>query len=394
MHVVRQLLILLVLAGIGYGGYWGWQTYFTVEEARGGGGGAPFMRRGGGPASVVLAPVEARSITQNIEAVGSTRAKQSVAITADAAGTVTRLSFTSGQQVKAGQVLLRLDDTIERADVTEAEASLKQAQDTLDRSLSLKRTNAVALAAVDSQRADVIMAEAELKRATQRLKDRIITAPFAGVMGFTDIDVGDRLQAGDVVAVLDDLSAVSVEFSLPEIVFARVGAGIEIAAAAAAFEDRVFTGEIVAKDSRIDPVSRSFDVRATIQNEDRSLPAGMFMYITVMKGEVPTITVPEEAIFVEQGQVFVFAAIEGDKGLTADKRQVSIGQRHVGFIEIKDGLTVGEQVVVMGHQRVRPGRPIKIHDPNSTGPNATGRPKGPPQKNGQEAQKTGTGEGA
>ena len=350
MSIFRQLVVLALLAGLAWGGYGYWRT--TQES------GADAAQGGGGPrpATVELASAQTRVMQRTVEAVGTTRARRSVEIVPETEGRLVALDIAPGTPVTRGEVLARLDDAIQRADLTEAEAVLQEQSNTLDRLRQLRETNAVSLASVEEAVARVAEAQARVARARRRLDDRVITAPFDGLVGLTAYDVGARVTEGEVLARLDDLSEVEVEFGLPETVFAQVARGQTLIARAAAFPDRRFEGSISEVDSRIDPVSRSFVTRALIPNPDRALPAGMFLSLTLVLDEAERIVVPEEAIVFQAAQTYVFVAEDG----TASRRAVGTGQRRDGVIAVTSGLAAGEEVVVRGLQQVRDGAPLNV----------------------------------
>ena len=349
MSIFKQLIVLAVLGGLAYGGYGYWRdTYGADAEAE--------AAQGPRPATVEIAVAETRLMQRTVEAVGTTRARRSIEIVPETDGRLVALDIAPGSRVEQGEVLARLDDAIQRADLTEAEAVLKEQSDTLARLRQLRETNAVSLASVEEAVARLAEARARVERARRRLNDRVITAPFDGVVGLTGYDIGARVTEGEVLARLDDLSEVEVEFGLPETVFAQVARGQRVTAHAAAFPDRSFTGTIAEVDSRIDPVSRSFLTRALIPNPDSTLPAGMFLSLTLVLDEAERIVVPEEAIVFQAAQTYVFVARDG----TAERRTVETGQRRDGVIAVTSGLAAGDAVVVRGLQRVRDGAPLNI----------------------------------
>lgn len=355
MKSLKQIGVLVVIGAVALGGYYGWQAYGNAAE------GTDTDKKPKARAVAVETEAAAyRELDILIEAVGSTRAVRSVAITPLAAGRVIEIGFKVGKPVEAGQMLLRLDDDIQRADLTEAEARLRDAENNLKRSETLKKSNAVSAATVESLTAQLAIAKADRDRARRRLKDRVVTAPFDGVVGFTDLEVGARVEEGDVVTVLDDLSTVEVEFSLPEMLFGKVDTGKRVVADAAPFPNRTFEGNIVQIDSRIDPVSRAFKARAEVSNTDKALPSGMFVHLSVVLEAERALVVPEEALIVDGTRAYLFAVnTEGDKP-RAERRYVSSGRRAFGVVEILDGVSDGELVIVRGHQRVRDGSLVKM----------------------------------
>lgn len=350
MSILKQLMVLCVLCGLAYGGYEVYRTQFAPAPQAGDERGGPR------PVTVELARAEARMIRRSIEAVGTTRARRSVEIVPEVDGRLVELNITPGARVARGDVLARLDDTIERADLSQAEAVLTEQRQSLERIEQLRRTNSVSQAALEDVIARLAEAEAEVERAARRLEDRRLIAPFDGVVGLTNYDTGARVSEGQVLTRLDDLTEVEVEFSLPETVFAEVARGQQIIARSAAFPERDFTGTIEAVDSRIDPASRAFRTRALVPNPDGTLPAGMFLSLTLILSQESQVTVPEEAIIFQAAETYVFVA----KDDSAERRVVRTGQRQDGRIAILAGLSAGEAVIVRGLQRVRDGSPLKI----------------------------------
>ncbi|HBM11071.1 MAG TPA: efflux transporter periplasmic adaptor subunit, partial [Rhodospirillaceae bacterium] len=224
MSPAKQIMILIAIGAVAFAGYEGWQRYgqdLAQSDA------AP-TRPAARVISVVTAPVTLRAMETTIEAVGSTRAKRSVEIKPFADGRVVEVAFQAGQAVDAGQTLLRLDDEIERADLVEAQARLKDAQSALKRAETLRKSNTVAEATVDTLVANVAIAQAERDRATRRLQDRTVKAPFAGVVGYSSVELGAQIETGDTITILDDLSIVEVEFFLSEDMFGRITPGQKV----------------------------------------------------------------------------------------------------------------------------------------------------------------------
>ncbi|WP_162933047.1 efflux RND transporter periplasmic adaptor subunit [Roseovarius sp. EL26] len=354
MPVWKQILILCLLAAAGYGGY----SYFRHQSA------SPetaTTQRISRPILVETAKAEPQKLTQSVEAVGTTRALRSIAIVPLSSGRLVSLEITPGQTVAQGDILARLDDAIEQADRAEAHARLTEQQQILKRVEQLRLTNAVSQASLDEVTARLAEARAQLDRMEQQLEDRTIRAPFAGVVGLNEIDLGARVDEGETLTRLDDLSQVVVEFSLPETLFATISIGQSISARSAAFPGRTFFGTVSAIDTRIDPTSRAFRARATVPNPDGILPAGMFMSLTLILSEYDALVVPEEAIIFEAASTYVFI-IKDDM---AQRRAVTTGQRHNGIVAINEGLQQGDEVVIRGLKRVRDGSQITRAVPSS-----------------------------
>lgn len=351
MKIWKQFAVSLLLLAMVGGGYHVYESYRPQAGAEG-------NRRGGrgGDVPVIVAPANIQHIEQRVEAVGTTRASQSVDIVSTASGRVLELNFESGQRVAKGDVLLALDDDIERSNLDESEANLQEILASLERAQSLHRNNTVSQAQLDQLTAKSIVAQAARDRAARWLADRTVRAPFAGVTGLRRVDIGARIDDDTVVTTLDDLSEVEVEFQLPEIFYGNVRRGLEIAAASAAFPGRTFTAKIANVDSRIDETARAFRIRAVMPNPDLLLPAGMFMTISVVLDSHDAIMVPEAAVIFEGSETYVFV-VEDNKAV---RREVQLGQRRRDLAEVTNGLTRGDLVVQRGTQKLRNGSPVAI----------------------------------
>lgn len=357
MSFLRQILLLCVLAAVSGGGYFAYERYFTggdAAQAKEGGG----KKRGGrgGPQRIEVAEVVVKAIADRVEAVGTTRARQSVEIVPLASGRVTEITFEAGARVEAGSVMVRLDDDIERANLVEAEARLLEATATLARAQKLRKKKNVSAAAVTEATANRAIADAAVERARRKLADRTITAPFSGQAGLRRIDIGARLDPNTMITTLDDLSEAEIEFSVPELLFGRLRPGTKVSARGAAFPGRTFDGMVSIVDSRIDPVARAFKVRARLPNPEGVLPAGMFMYLEAVTGQREALIVPEVAVTVQGSGSFVFVIDDG----MASKRPVTLGQRRVGEVEVTEGLTPGEFIAISGLQKIRDGKPVQV----------------------------------
>ncbi len=354
VSIFKQLVGLVVIGGVAYGGHAAYRHYQTTQEAQ-----LPASAAADKPAGTpvelvraVVAPTETL-----VEAVGTTLARRSIEIKPLTSGRVERIHFETGQPVSAGEVLVSLDDDIERANLAEAEATLNEATLALERANTLRNTSTMSQAQAETVVSQHAIARAALDRARRRLADREVRAPFDGITGLARVDPGAIVDDDTVITTLDDRREIDVEFSLPETLYGRVTPGLEVSADAAAFPDRDFSGEILSIDTRVDPVGRAFKLRARIPNEDQVLPAGMFIHLTVVLDVRDALLVPEEAVVAEGESTYVWVA-DGEERVT--RRNVSLGQRTLGSVEVVSGLDEGERVVVRGVQRLRDGAPIRV----------------------------------
>jgi membrane fusion protein (multidrug efflux system) len=314
------------------------------------------VQQGAQAVLVELAAARHDVLRRRIEAVGTTLARQAVDIVPLTSGRVVSIDFEPGERVAKGAVLVQLDDEIEKAEVAEAAAALREAELAYERAVKLRTNNTVAQATVDDLKAARDGAQARLDGAARHLADRTVRAPFAGVVGLRRVDVGARVDDDTVLTTLDDLSEVEVDFAVPEIFYGAIAPGQSVSAQSVAFGERRFEGKVTTIDSRIDPVGRSFRVRAVLPNPDLTLPAGMFMHVELILAEREAVTIPEEAVVAEGSATFVFTTEDG----RAQRREVELGQRDLGRVEVLDGLEAGEQVVASGLQRLRDGAAVEI----------------------------------
>ncbi len=347
-QVISAAMVLLAAAG-GYAAYDQLNANRPQPVTRGEGRPAPAV-------AVETAEAESQNLSSTVEAVGSSLARQSIEMIALASGRVREIGFEPGHKVSAGDVLLQLDDEIERADLAQAEASLREATLALERAETLRKQNAVSQATLEEAQTRMSTADANLDRAKRRLADRTVRAPFEGIVGMRRVDVGARVSDTTVITTLDDLSEVEIEFAVSETLYARVALGQKVVAAAAAYPERRFEGTVTSIDSRIDPAGRAFRVRASLPNDDLALPAGMYMHVTLQLDSRVAVVVPESAIVPVGGKSYVYVVSDGK----AEQREVVVGERQPGSVEVAEGLEPGDVVVVSGTQRLRNGAPVNV----------------------------------
>lgn len=317
-----------------------------------GSGGPPGMGGfGGGPVGVVTASATNGSVGLEIEAIGSAVANESAEITSRTVNTVTAIRFQEGQVVKRGAILVEFDSAQARADLAAAEAALAESKSQYQRSQELVSTKVISQSQMDQLEATLKTNEAKVASARARLEDTIIRAPFNGRIGFRRISVGGLVNPGTVISTLDDSSVMKLDFTVPQSYMFGLQPGLQITAQIAGVPNKSFKGRITTLDSRVDPVTRSIIVRAEIPNADGTLKPGMFMTAKISTAPVPAVLIPEGAIVPEQGKTFVFVV----KGGVASKREVTLGRRRPGEVQITVGLENGERVVVEGTQKIRDG---------------------------------------
>jgi len=313
--------------------------------------------KGGGATPVHAARAGIDIFVDKIEAVGTTHSNESVVLTANVTETVGKINFDDGARVEEGAILVELVSAEERAMLRSARAKLLEAQQQFDRIDRLVRRGNLPTSKLDEQTYLRDQAKAEIESIEAQIADRVIRAPFGGVLGMRRISSGAVVRAGDAIVTIDDVSVIKLDFTVPETFLAALAEGQEIAATSAAFPDRAFAGTIATIESRIDPVTRSVTVRALIPNEGRLLRPGMLMTVDVVKSREATLVIPEEALVPVRDQQYVFTIDDQNK---ARRTEIRIGRRRPGSVEVLDGLEAGQLVVTEGTIRMRDGATVEV----------------------------------
>ena len=321
-------------------------------------------RFGGGPPPVVTEAVLLGDITDKYTALATARAKEAIDVTPRISSVVAAIHFEEGQSVNSGEVLVELDSREIRADLDLAEANLRERRSRFGRLETLAASQVVSEVELEEIQAQLQVAEAQVNSARARLEDTIIRAPFSGEVGLRRVSIGGLVQPATVITTLDDTAVMKLEFSVPEEYLSVMREGLAIEANAAAWPDRAFIGTVTSVDSRVDPMTRSLAVVALMPNEDRALKPGMFLQVDISRRRENVVLAPEGALVPRQGRQFVYVVDEG----RAEERQVTLGSRRPGQVEIINGLEPGEQIVTQGVQRIRDGLPVRM----------AGAPTGPP----------------
>jgi membrane fusion protein (multidrug efflux system) len=344
---VRTIIIIIAVVGVAAGATW----YLNQDERPS--GRPPF----GGPVQVVADPVSLQPLTKVIEALGTARANESVTLTANANETVRRVNFEDGDYVQKGQILIELSDEEEEAQLAEARANLDEARRQLKRLEDLDERGIAARSDVEVARAAAEAAQARMNTIIARLDDRLIRAPFNGVLGFREVSPGSMVMAGTAITTIDDVSQIKLDFTMPETVLSLMKPGGKIVARSVSWGGREFNGVIRAVGSRVDPVTRAVVVRALIQNEDRALRPGMLLTVQVVTEEKLALLVPERVVVQVSGDAFVYLVDENKK---AHRQQVKLGTRQAGNVELESGVKPGDLVVTQGVIKLRDGVPVLL----------------------------------
>ncbi|MGE0753906.1 MAG: efflux RND transporter periplasmic adaptor subunit [Alphaproteobacteria bacterium] len=313
-----------------------------------------------GPTAVIVSTVQQRAFADKVEALGTTKANETVVITADTSEKVSGIHFEDGQEVQKGDLLVTLDKLEEDAQFRAAEAARIEAQSAYDRAKNLEETSALSKATVQQRLADLRQARAAAEAIDARLNELAIRAPFDGVLGLRQVSVGALVRPGDAITTIDDLNQIKVDFDVPSIYLATLQSGLPIIGTVDAYGDRAFKGRVATVDTQVDPVTRTVTVRAILPNPDRALKPGLLMSIELLKNEREALLIPEEALVKRGEKNFVFVTENRDGKLIANEREIKLGERQPGVIEVRSGLTEGEQVVAHGTVKIRSGAEITI----------------------------------
>ncbi|HEX5051044.1 MAG TPA: efflux RND transporter periplasmic adaptor subunit [Planctomycetota bacterium] len=336
---------LAILAGV-------WFGFF----ARSGAAASQEDSRAAAATPVVLSTVVQAPFADSLEALGTAIANESVQLTANRSDLVRAIHFDDGQEVKAGELLVELETAEEEAMLAEAQAMLDERKAAHRRAVELATQQIAPESEVETALAQLEAARAKVRSIEVAIADHAVRAPFAGRLGLRQVSIGSLVQQSMVIATLDDLSVMKIDFTIPETWLSAVRVGMPIAAQTDAWPDERFPGQVSALDTRLDPHTRSATVRAQVPNPKRLLRPGMLMKVVVDRGESASLQVPEEALMQKGDMHYVFVVGEDD---TARQKDVVVGRRRVGRVEVLGGLEAGQRVVVQGLTRVRDG--VQVH---------------------------------
>jgi len=294
-------------------------------------------------------------LVDEIQALGTANANESVEIRSRIPSLVDRVAFEEGELVTKGDLLVELESKEIIAGLALAEASLSESRSLYDRNQSLSASQAISASNLDQLLAEVKVNEAQVEAARARLANSRILAPFSGRIGLRRVSPGSFVNNTTVITTLDDVSTIKLDFSVPETFITVVEDGMTIIAKSVVYPGRVFEGKVASIDTRLDPVSRAVQVRAIIPNDDGAIKPGMFMTIDLQRSRGDVLVAPEQAIVPEGSVQYVFVVNDG----VAEKRAVTLGRRIPGFVVISDGLSAGETVVTEGTGKIREGSAVE-----------------------------------
>ena len=301
--------------------------------------------------------VKRQSVYDAIEALGTAQANESVTLSAKVTDTVRSVNFEDGDYVEAGDVLIELTKREETAALAEARANLDDAQNQLRRLEELNQRGLASASDLDVAKSREAASQARYNAVVARLRDRLIQAPFSGLLGFRKVSPGTLLTPSTPITSIDDISTIKLDFTVPETFIGVMKPGAKVLAQSASYPDRKFEGTVRTVDSRVDPVTRAITVRAHIPNEDKLLRPGMLLTVEVVTAERNALVVPEGAVFQVQTRAYVYR-VDGDH--VAHQQEIELGDRRYGRTEVTSGLQEGDQIVTEGIIKLRDGIRVRF----------------------------------
>jgi len=321
---------------------------------------------------VIVQSANMRELQNNIEALGNLRAYESALITAKTTKTITKINFEDSQRVNKGEILVEMTNAEESALMEEARLTAEEAKKQLERNQSLAKTGAVSPSLLDQRKREYEAAYARFLALQARYKDLIITAPFAGMLGIGDLSIGSLVTPGQVITTLNDDARMKLDFTVPATYLRSLSVGLPVEARSYDVGEKIFKGKIASIDNQIDEATRSIKVRAIIDNPEYQLKQGLLMTVVIKANIRKSLVINESALVPMGSNNFVFV-LQANKDTQispwiAEKRQIYIGQRYKGFVEVVGGLREGEKVVTHGLQKIHPGQALKIMSEQANDP--------------------------
>jgi RND family efflux transporter MFP subunit len=318
----------------------------------------PGLIGGGGAVNVVTAPIETDLAGSRVVALGTAKAAHSVVLYPEVSGIVADIMFKPGQEVAEGAVLLRLDDDEQQVVADRARIEYARARATFERSRSLADSKTISSVALEDAEMAAQIAENQVRIAEIAVNRRLVTAPFAGVVGLTDLSIGDLVSNSTPIATIEDLSTIRIGFEVPERWSARVVEGQEISASALAISGSHFAGKIVGIDNHVDETTRTLKLEAELTNRDKVLKTGMAVTVTLEFAADKELVVPSLAVQWDRRGSFVWKIVEG----SAKRVDVAIVKRESGVVVVTGDVAEGDKVVVEGILRLRDGAKVNEVD--------------------------------
>ena len=349
-------------------------TQNASSASAGGASGAAKGAPGGTGTAVEVIKVQSSKLAQSITAVGSLRSDESVVIRPEVSGRVAEILFTEGARVTKGAPLVRLDASVQRAELAQADANLSLSKSKLERTIDLQKKGFISSQAKDEADNNARVAQAAYDLAAAKLTKLEVKAPFSGIVGLRLVSLGDYVKDGQDMVNLEGVDPLKVDFKVPELFLKQVAVGQALQIGLDAFPNKIFDGRVFAINPLVDANGRAIVIRAIVKNGEARLRPGMFARVRLLFGESQdSLTVPEQTLFPVGDDQYLYKVVDG----RAQRLKVEIGQRKQGQVEITQGLKAGEIVVTAGQPKLKDGAQVKIVDAPSaarSNGNATSAP--------------------
>ncbi|EDY82703.1 auxiliary transport protein, MFP family, putative [Verrucomicrobiia bacterium DG1235] len=329
------------------------------------------------PAVITSAVAGEQTWEQTVNATGSLQASKGVMVSSEVPGTVAEIYFESGQEVQQGDLLIKLDDSTEQAQLRAAEATAQLAEVNLKRSRDLLQSRTISQSEFDRAEATAAQSTAQLEQIKAVLDKKQIHAPFSGTLGIRLVDIGEYLSPGVAIASLQQLSPIYVDFNLPQKQLAAAAKGYPIEVAIDSYPDTIFRGAVEATNPELDTRTRTFRVRGILPNDDRLLRPGMFGSVKVVQPEpLEVVAIPNTAIYYQAygNSIFVIKTAEDGSGQTVEQRFVKLGKTKGDFVAVTEGLEPGEEVANAGVFKLSNGRGVVVDNSKGLTPSLDPQP--------------------
>ena len=361
-------IALAVLIGVGALAYWAGTRNSAPPPV------AAAPKAGPAPQGVVVeaAKVSVVKLPQALSAVGSLRSDETVILRPEVAGRVSQIQFREGERVTKGQVLIKLDDSVQQADLDRAKANLTLSRTKHERSVDLRNKGFISSQALEEAENNWKVAQADSELMAARSSKTTIRAPFSGTIGLRQVSIGDYVKEGQDMVNLESLDPLKVDFRVPELALSLLRDGQLLQITLDALPDKAYDGKVVAINPLIDANGRAVVIRAQVPNRDGKLRPGMFARVRLFTSDnKDTLVVPEESLFPLGEDKFVYKVVDGK----ATRQKIDIGQRHEGKVEVVAGLTTDDVVVTAGVIKLREGVAVSLANSAPVAP-AVGKSEG------------------
>jgi membrane fusion protein (multidrug efflux system) len=372
--MTKRIVLMLAIVGLIFGGIFGYKAFMSAMSKK-------FMSARQAPPATVTA-IKAASLPWQpaIKAIGSLRALRGVDVSSEIAGLVRTVHFTSGDEVKDGQVLVELNADADVALLRSLEAAADLAQTVHERDKKQFAIQAVSQATLDTDAADLKSKRAQVAQQAALVEKKTISAPFAGRLGISSVNPGQYVNPGDKLVTLQSLDSILIDFYVPQQELSRIALGQRVVVTTDSYPGRTFRGKITAINPKVDPATRNIELEATISNPGHMLLPGMYATVDVKAGvEKSYVTLPQTAVTYNPYGDTVFLVQESGKGpegkplLTVKQTFVDVGPTRGDQVAILSGVKEGETVVTSGQLKLKNGSTVVIN--NQVQPSNEAAPK-------------------